>query len=113
MNFKLATLAVIALPLALKSVVMTPREIPGDQGQVEFDEGGTICVRKAKPGKPGPKAGQSSREVDVPAAVEAFAKVRPGGDYGQWVASVNMWMATTRFSSRGWRDGTRAPTNSM
>lgn len=78
---------VIALPLALKSVVMTPREIPGDQGQVEFDEGGTICVQKAKPGKPGPKAGQSSREVDVPAAVEAFAKVRPGGDYGQWVAS--------------------------
>lgn len=78
---------VIALPLAQDSIVLSPRPTPHPSGYIAFDEGGAIEVTMAKPGKPGPKSGQASREVDVPAAVEAFAKVRPGGDYGQWVAS--------------------------
>lgn len=77
---------VIALPLALESVAMTPTGW-SDAGYIEFEKGGDLVVQKAKPSRTGPKAGQTKKEIDVDAAVAAFAKARPGGDYHQWVSA--------------------------
>ncbi|GAB1395614.1 hypothetical protein MASR1M65_03910 [Saprospiraceae bacterium] len=59
---------VVALPLALKSVVMTPTEI-GASGAMQFAEGGDLVVTMAHPRKPGPK--QPTKEVDEDAALRA------------------------------------------
>lgn len=75
---------VVALPLALKSVVMTPTEI-GASGAMQFAEGGDLVVTMAQPRKPGPK--QATKEVDEDAALRAFMKVRPGGGYKAWVTA--------------------------
>lgn len=77
---------VVALPLALKSVVMTPTKI-GESGAMQFTEGGDLVVTMAQPRKPGPKSGQQTREVDEDAALRAFMKVRPGGGYKAWVTA--------------------------
>lgn len=77
---------VVALPLALESIVLTPTGC-SETGYIEFEEGGDLTVQLAKPSSTGPKAGQTKREIDVEAAVAAFAKARPGGDYHQWVSA--------------------------
>ena len=77
---------VIALPLALESIVLKPAGW-SDTGYVEFAEGGDLTVQMARPSRTGPKSGQTTKEVDEDAAVTAFAKARPGGDYRQWVAA--------------------------
>lgn len=77
---------VIALPLALESIVLTPTNW-SDAGYIEFEEGGDLNVQKVKPSRTGPKAGQTKKEIDIDAAVAAFAKARPGGDYHQWVSA--------------------------
>lgn len=74
---------VVALPLALESIVLTPTEID-DTGAMQFDEGGEIVLRKAQPRKTGPKGGQRTKAVDVDAALKAFMKARPGGGYKEW-----------------------------
>lgn len=77
---------VIALPLALKSIVLTPTGY-SDCGNVEFEEGGDLIVQPVNPRKTGPKAGQTKAEVDVDDAILAFAKARPGGGYREWVSA--------------------------
>lgn len=77
---------VIALPLALESIVLTATGW-SDAGYIEFEEGGDLTVQVARPSRTGPKAGQTTKEIDVDAAVAAFAKARPGGDYHQWVSA--------------------------
>ncbi|MDC0739390.1 PriCT-2 domain-containing protein [Cognatishimia sp. SS12] len=74
---------VVALPLALESVVLTPREID-ETGAMQFHEGGEIVLRKAQPRKSGPKGGQRTKAIDVDAALLAFIKARPGGGYKEW-----------------------------
>lgn len=74
---------VVALPLALESIVLTPTEID-ETGAMQFDEGGEIVLQKAKPRKTGPKSGQRTKAVDVNAALRAFTKARPGGGYKSW-----------------------------
>lgn len=74
---------VIALPLALESIVLLPKQI--DQtGSIQFDDGGDIIVRRAQPPKTGPKSGQRTKAVDVNEALKAFMKARPGGGYKSW-----------------------------
>lgn len=77
---------VIALPLALESIVLTPTGL-SETGYMEFEDGGKLEVCKVKPERTGPKAGQTRKEIDVDAAVTAFAKARPGGDYHEWVSA--------------------------
>lgn len=77
---------VIALPLALESVAITPVGW-SDSGYIKFEEGGDLAIQKVKPSRTGPKAGQTKKEIDVDAAVAAFAKARRGGDYHQWVSA--------------------------
>lgn len=74
---------VVALPLALESIVLTPTQIDAT-GAMQFAEGGEIVLRKAQPRKTGPKAGQRTKAIDVGAALQAFAKARPGGGYKAW-----------------------------
>jgi hypothetical protein len=74
---------IIALPLAMQSIVMTCTT-PDDTGAMQFDEGGVIKVELAKSKKPGPANGQTKKEVDVDAALEAFMRTKPGGGYKQW-----------------------------
>jgi hypothetical protein len=84
---------VVAMPLALKSVVMTPTGIDGN-GTMQFAEGGDLVVTKAQPRKSGPKGEQRTREVDEAAALRAFMKVRPGGGYKGWMdAGFNIFGA--------------------
>lgn len=84
---------VVALPLALKSVVMTPTEI-ADNGAMQFEEGGDLVVTKAQPRKSGPKSGQHTKAVDEAAALRAFMAVRPGGGYKAWTdAGFNIFGA--------------------
>lgn len=77
---------VVALPLALESIVLTPKEID-DVGAVVFEEGGELVVKVAKPGKTGPKGGQRTQAVDEDAALKAFMKARPGGAWKSWSAA--------------------------
>jgi len=77
---------VIALPLALESIVLTPSGW-SDADYIEFEEGGDLVVQMARPSRTGPKTGQTKKEIDVEAAVAAFAKARPGADYHQWVSA--------------------------
>lgn len=77
---------VVALPLALESIVLTPVGV-ADAGYVRFEEGGVLALQMVKPGRTGPKAGETRKAVDVEAAVAAFAKARPGGSYDEWVAA--------------------------
>ncbi|SLN66624.1 hypothetical protein PEL8287_03692 [Roseovarius litorisediminis] len=74
---------VVALPLALKSIVLTPTQID-DTGAMQFVEGGEIVLRKAQPQKTGPKGSQRTKAVDLDAALQAFMKARPGGGYKGW-----------------------------
>lgn len=84
---------VVALLLALKSVLMTPTVIDGN-GAMQFAEGGDLVVTKAQPRKSGPKSEQRAREVDEAAALRAFMKVRPGGGYKGWMdAGFNIFGA--------------------
>ena len=84
---------VVALPLALKSVAMTPTGIDGN-GAMQFVEGGDLVVTKAQPRKSGPKGEQRTREVDEAAALRAFMRVRPGGGYKGWMdAGFNIFGA--------------------
>lgn len=74
---------VVALPLALESIALTPTKID-DSGAMMFDEGGEIVLKKAQPRKTGPKNGQRTKAIDVNAALDAFIKARPGGGYKGW-----------------------------
>lgn len=74
---------VVALPLALESIVLTPTEIDGT-GAMQFIEGGEISLRKAQPRKTGPRSGQRTKAVNEDAALQAFMKARPGGGYKAW-----------------------------
>lgn len=84
---------VVALPLALKSVVMTPTGTDGN-GAMQFAEGGDLVVTKAQPRKTGPKSEQHAQEVDEAAALRAFINARPGGGYKRWMdAGFNIFGA--------------------
>ncbi|MCD1624652.1 hypothetical protein K7H22_01425 [Seohaeicola saemankumensis] len=84
---------VIALPLALESVVMIANGID-DSGAMKFEEGGEIVVTLAQARKSGPKSGQRTKAVDVAAALRCFMKVRPGGGYKAWTdAGFNIFAA--------------------
>lgn len=74
---------VIALPLAMQSVVLTCMSVD-DTGAMQFQEGGDIVLKLAKRAKPGPKGERRRKEVDVDAALEAFMRTKPGGGYKQW-----------------------------
>ncbi|MCA0205157.1 MAG: hypothetical protein LCH92_12500 [Proteobacteria bacterium] len=74
---------VVALPLALESIVLTPTEID-QSGAMQFEEGGELVLRLARAQKPGPKNGQRTKAVDETAALQAFMKARPGGGYKAW-----------------------------
>jgi hypothetical protein len=74
---------VVALPLAMASIVLTPTEID-ESGAMQFDDGGELVIRKARAQKPGPKNGQRTKAVDETAALQAFMKARPGGGYKAW-----------------------------
>lgn len=75
---------VIALPLALESVVLTPTK-HDDTGAMQFDVGGDIVLKLTKRAKSGPKGGSSrKRAVDVDDAFEAFMRTKPGGSYKAW-----------------------------
>jgi len=84
---------VIALPLALESVVLTAKGID-ESGALLFEEGGEIVVTLAQARKSGPKSGQRTKSVDVAAALRCFMKVRPGGGYKAWTdAGFNIFAA--------------------
>ncbi len=74
---------VVALPLAMESIVLTPTEID-ESGAMQFKEGGELILRLARAQKPGPKSGQRTKAVDEAAALQAFMKARPGGGYKAW-----------------------------
>ncbi len=74
---------VIALPLSLESIVLTPTGID-DTGAMQFEDGGDIVIVKAKRQKSGPKTGQRTKEIDVDSALAAFRKSRQGGGYKAW-----------------------------
>ena len=81
--------AMMALPLAGKSVVMTPIGIDEQCGFMKFEEGGELKVEFAKL-KRGPKSGhaQTSQEVDVDSALQCYTKAFPGDDYSSWVRAA-------------------------
>lgn len=84
---------VVALPLALESIVLTPTEIDAT-GAMRFEDGGEIVLRMAQPRKTGPKSGQRTKAIDADAALRAFMKVRPGGGYKAWCdAGFNLFGA--------------------
>jgi hypothetical protein len=99
---------VIALPLALKSIVLTPTELD-DTGAMQFAEGGEIVVVQAKPRKPGPKSGQTSKAVDEAEALRCFSKARPGGGYKAWTdAGFNIYGAFKEAGSDHWMTYSRS-----
>lgn len=81
--------AMMALPLAGKSVVMTPIGIDAQCGFMKFEDGGDLKVEFAKL-KRGPKGGhaQTSQEVDVDVALQCYIKAFRGDDYSNWVRAA-------------------------
>ena len=99
---------VVALPLALDSIVLTPTQIDA-AGAMMFVEHGEIVLRKAQPRKTGPKGGQTKKAVDVAAALTAFAKARPGGGYKAWSdAGFNIFGAFGEDGLEHWLTYSRA-----